>query len=295
MNQIEDTADSSEFEGGIDPFDQAFNAVRRSHQSEFESNDEQESYEDSDANSDESEADDQETESDTELETAKQQEISAAIEKLKEFEEYKQDLIRLKGFDPEAANQRTEKIFGKLGQLEQLIKDSVSSPVKDLSIESFAELNEDYPDIAEHLINGLNRVLTERRVIEQAPIDTTAFDAAVSARLALQEHEFKRMLIQVQHPDYNEILTSEDFENWKNAQDETFKQEASRTQDISFAIKAITSFKEFQQAKSQKTQQKQNRLQAAVGPKTSSPSSQRTRTQEDPFDAELKRTLRHRR
>lgn len=281
-----------ETDDGIDYFNQAFSEVRKNHNNatprDVDVLDELGITENDDSEQEEKK------ESSAEEKTS-QPDITQAFEKLQEFEAYKDDLIRLKGFDPEAANKRTEQIFGKLGWLEQQIKESKSNPLSELSSEAFAELNEEYPDITEHLVNGLKRVLTEKRIVEQTPFDPTAFDTAVEARLQQQEHQFKRLLIQAQHPDYEQVLDSDEFNAWKEAQDDAFKAEAARTQDISFAMGAITSFKAFQQAKSEKTQQKQDRLKSAVVPRTSAPVSQQRVTEEDPFDAEFKRVTKHRR
>jgi hypothetical protein len=227
------------------------------------------------------------------------EELKQAIEKVKAFENYQAHLERFKGFDPEVAIRHTQQLFGKLGSLEQTIKELRAEPQRpELKPELFKKLYDEYPDIAESLAEDLQGILLERRVIEQQqqPFDLQPLEAAINARLEQQQQqltqEFEKRLLQKDHPDWTQVVTSESFVEWQSKQPTEFQQQLNSTWDSAFISNALTQYKATQAAVTQKKEQRQQRLANAVVPKTSAPAGQRTTVnEEDAFNAGMKRAL----
>ena len=200
--------------------------------------------------------------------------------------------------------------FGKIGQLEQTIKELKAArenlpEAKPLTKDSFKSLAEylDDEDMAIALAKDLSELHLGGQQAEVIPVDYDAINAAFeekfltmsqsfTAKADETKKDFEIKLLTVQHPNWKDISVSDDFSNWKA----TLKQEArdtlNSTWDGTILGNAFTSFNKWQEKKAEITEKKQQRLQDALLPNSSS-----GRTQEpadDAFNQGLKQVLKNR-
>lgn len=220
------------------------------------------------------------------------------------FEAYKESLERVKGFDPEQYNSRTEKVFGKLGQLEQELKQLKTEPTRpELTAESFKNLHADYDDIAAALAKDMQELLLERKVVEQ--VDMQALQSALNEAVAHQTENIRREFeekaferdmkaLNRLHPDKDAIVQSEDWSKWISSKGDSFAKELSENDtDLHYVSSILQDYKaekaaaeqqaEAEKAKAieQKKEDKKARLEDAVMPKTSAPSTQKQPLSDD--------------
>lgn len=217
-------------------------------------------------------------------------ELKAVLDKAAQFDQLND---RLK--------QTHDKAFGKIGQLEQMLKqiaDKPASTAKPMTVskETFKRLAEVFDD------EGVAEALAEDFAglqFEQPDLSEFSKTVADKVRESLREElkgeltqEFEVKLLTARHPDWQELYHSEDFAHWKG----TLKPEAQQTIDSSWdgstLAKAFDQFKTWQNKRAESIEKRTKRLEDAV-PIKGGGSGQR-KTDEDAFNRGLKKVLANR-
>lgn len=217
-------------------------------------------------------------------------ELKAVLDKAAQFDQLND---RLK--------QTHDKAFGKIGQLEQMLKQIADKPASTgkpmtVSKETFKRLAEVFDDegVAEALAEDFAGLQFEQP-------DLSEFSKTVAERVREElrnelkgelTQEFEVKLLTARHPDWQELCHSEDFAYWKG----TLKPEAQQTIDSSWdgstLAKAFDQFKTWQTKRAESIEKRTKRLEDAV-PIKGGGSGQR-KTDEDAFNRGLKKVLANR-
>lgn len=219
-------------------------------------------------------------------------EIRGMLDEIEQFKSYKDRLESLQGFDPKEAQKQTEKLFGKLGSLEQQFKNAIGELAKEntgevkVDADFFKELGADYdPALAEMIRLGVERSLAnqpvrrivEERTPEQAPIDLVEVERIIKenvdkARLEEREAAAKQALdaalieLDDDHPTWREDASTPEWNKWKSRQDEKYIHLIESTDNPRILNRAFTRFKAEQALINEKTEQKAKRLANAIEP-----------------------------
>lgn len=180
-----------------------------------------------------------------------------------------------------------DQAFGKIGQLEQVIR-GFQQPVNQpspISASSFAALTEYFgdADLAAALAKDLSNV-TLASAAQQPTIDFDAMNQGLDDRFDGLSKDFEVKLLNIAHPDWQDLKASPEFETWK----QTLKPEAVETLtaswDGSILAQAFTSFKTWKNKKASVAEDKQQRLNAAV-PIKGNAAGNNTSVDDDAFNA----------
>jgi hypothetical protein len=215
---------------------------------------------------------------------------AAPAPKLAEItEEQYQNLLKRAAMIDEIKADSTKKFdtaFGKLGGMEQLIKQLQSSTQSGQQIQvtadDFEELKaEGYPDLADMQAAGLNRILAKMKLTGTGQPGAFGADQAgevFDARMTPQREaikqeireEFAHNALSNLHDDWNAVVRSPEFNAWTAANKIAEKKDRTGVAfadslDAHFIGKIISDFKG--QRKAAETQQ--TRLEAAVAPRGS--------------------------
>jgi hypothetical protein len=175
-----------------------------------------------------------------------------------------------------------DKAFGKIGGIERLMQQLQSSTpagqAVEVSLEDFAEMTAEYPELADLQMKGLNRVLAKVRGTGPA-IDATQIEQLVQQRLApaLQdvdtrvEQQVGAILLTEKHENWREIVGKQDdktnaFRIWMETQPEAYRTQINQTNQASVIARAISTF-QAAQAKKPAIDKRSSRIEAAVTPK----------------------------
>lgn len=200
----------------------------------------------------------------------------------------------------------TDNAFGRIGGLKQALDQLAAQMHAEnkraitIADDDLADLRAEYPDIAQHLVEGLNKVLAKTR---SAPAAQPEFDKAqleqlVAERMtpALAEVEAKvEQKLEVKsldraHRDWREVVTTDGFKEWLSKQPNNLANTFYESWDSAFLGDTLAAYKKATRAlpKAEPIPQPQDprsrRLAAAVQPKGSGghPSSN---SAEDEFNA----------
>ena len=176
--------------------------------------------------------------------------------------------------------------FGRIGSLKQALDQMAaqyaaqnqSGSVAQVSDEDLVELREEYPDLAENLVKGLNKVLSKARVAPaQAEFNQAQLDALLQERLApvveqatvkvSQTLETKALTLA--QSDWKEVVSSDDFKGWLAKQPSELAQKFYDSWDSGFLSNTIADFKKTKvlAPTADPAETRRRRLEAAVQPK----------------------------
>lgn len=113
-----------------------------------------------------------------------------------------------------------DKVFGKMGALEQVIsKRQTETPAGEaisVSADDFSELKSEYPELAELTLKGLNKVLGKFK--GQGGADPEALDARIGERLQTfkqsSEKDAQEQMLNAVLPGWREEVKTPDFSAW---------------------------------------------------------------------------------
>lgn len=161
------------------------------------------------------------------------------------------------------SQRRLDTVFGKIGNLQQKI-DAARTSAIGISPKAKERLAADFPELAEMLFDG-----TEE---SSAPVAQQAYTAPQMPDVQdVIRREVEPLKLSVTHPDWEGVVQSKDFLNWKQSVlDPNVASELDNSWDAKFVSGKITEFKkwrEAQAAQAQAAQKRQDRLDAAITPR----------------------------
>ncbi|MBN9535784.1 MAG: hypothetical protein BGN99_06560 [Alphaproteobacteria bacterium 65-37] len=202
--------------------------------------------------------------------------------------------------------QQMSKAFGTMGNLQQVIgRLQTATPAGasvEISAEDFAELAEDFPELAGHTRRGLEKIFKRLNVrgTGSASVDTEQVASAV--RSARQQDAFD--VLDDLHPGWRDIVgRAEDADNafrkWLAMQSQDYQDRINTTQSASITARAIDQFKAATQVPASKPAAqpqpqpsapkiaaRKDRFQAAVQPRgAGGPPSPSSNSADDEFQA----------
>lgn len=169
--------------------------------------------------------------------------------------------------DQKRESQKTvDRVFGKLGELQQRIEAAKSS-VSGISPKARERLAGEFPELAEMLFDGGEP--EPQQTQQTAPTYTPpAVDTEVVESV---KRDFEKKLLKRDHPDWEQVVGSPDFANW--AETVLSPEDAATlnsTWDSDYVSGKLDEYKKWKVAQTKKTQQKQaqqNKLESAVVPR----------------------------
>lgn len=176
----------------------------------------------------------------------------------------------------ELFEQNNQRLFGKIGEinrevkrLEALAQSSVQSreaqPIN-VTAEMFSNMREEF---GEDFANALARDLSQIPLSQQGVIDQTQIDYLLQQKVAQIENNFEMKLVSREHPDWEQIAQSQDFNGWKNQLPADIQDKLDTTWDSGFISAAISAYKRDKALHQEQLNKKHDRLEAAVMPSSS--------------------------
>lgn len=176
----------------------------------------------------------------------------------------------------ELFEQNNQRLFGKIGEinrevkrLEALAQSSVQSreaqPIN-VTAEMFSNMREEF---GEDFANALARDLSQIPLSQQGGIDQTQIDYLLQQKVAQIENNFEMKLVTREHPDWEQIAQSQDFNGWKNQLPADIQDRLDTTWDSGFISAAISAYKRDKALHQEQLNKKHDRLEAAVMPSSS--------------------------
>ena len=170
-----------------------------------------------------------------------------------------------------------DKVFGKVGELQQRI-DAAKVSASGISSKARERLKTEFPELAEMLFDN-----------DSEPVQQEAPQSTNTQRQANDEDSDKKLerrLLARDHRDWEQVVISPEFSDWKtsslNPQDSATLDESW---DADFISAKITEFKKWQQDKAKKVneteKQKQDRLNSGVMPRGVPRTGTATHTEDD--------------
>lgn len=214
-------------------------------------------------------------------------------------------LADLKAAAEETANlkQQMSKAFGTMGNMQQLINQvrsqTPAGAVVEITDEDFAELREDFPELAGHTRAALERILKRANVKGTGEPATPTIDP-VTVRTTAAEIVHQQGLADLNdlHPDWQTVVVSAEYRKWLGEQSAEYQELLHKTYSASITSRSIDRFRAAQEAAkpqpaaaSPQTPARPNatrreRIQAAVQPRGNGQApTPHTPTPEDDFRA----------
>ena len=178
--------------------------------------------------------------------------------------------LKAKAAEIDKLKEREQRIYGTLGSLKQSIDQLRNQPrpsatAVQVTKANLSKLSEMFPEMADALAQDLNGVL------HTGSVDPAQFEQAVENRLneRLQQTQqmFETKVLSVVHPDWRQIVPSEDFQRWKQNLPEEVRTELDNSWDAEFIGSKLSEFKDWKGKATQGQQAKQRRLEAAITPR----------------------------
>jgi hypothetical protein len=173
----------------------------------------------------------------------------------------------------ELFEQNNQRLFGKIGEinrevkrLEALAQSSAqpreAQPIQ-VTAEMFSNMREEF---GEDFANALARDLSQIPLQQQGGVDQSQIDIILEQRVAQIENNFEMKLVAREHPDWESIAQSQDFNGWKNQLPADIQDRLDTTWDSGFISAAISAYKRDKALYQEQQSKKNQRLEAAVMP-----------------------------
>lgn len=186
-------------------------------------------------------------------------------------EQVQQELAALR--DTTATELR--KLFGKLGEvggsIQELRKTRQAGPVK-LPEGGLKRMAAEFPEMAKYLQDDLADVLSQ---LGQGPAATDPDELGQMLQPRFEEtlsevdKRVERRLLKRDHPDWETVVHSEDFKEWKKTLPPKEAAELDESWDADFIGSKITAHKLYLKEKAEKAAAKERRLEDAIVPTNS--------------------------
>lgn len=174
--------------------------------------------------------------------------------------------------------QNTAKVHGKLGEafrtLGQLQERKQAVGVEITNDDLDEVLRDEFPELGAGVINTLKKVMAKSLGgVSEAPAAPAFDESVIDKRIEVKARSIKEETLSALHPDWQQVRDSQEFRTWVDVQPDEVKQQISESQDIGFAVRMLSSFKDHQAKSVASTKKKTARLEQAVAPKGVSPAS----------------------
>jgi hypothetical protein len=165
------------------------------------------------------------------------------------------------------------KAFGHLGSLRQSVEALRNQPrpsATDVRItkEKFTRLAQAFPEMADMIAADLSEAL---QGTGQPAIDPQQYERMVESKLVQAMQAQQRMtearLLSVQHPDFQQVNSSPEFQQWKTTLDPKETKELEDSWDAAYLSKKLTEFKDWKSKTATSQATKRSRLEAAITPR----------------------------
>lgn len=192
--------------------------------------------------------------------------------------------------------QTHDKAFGKIGQLEQSLKDlrasrQSSQPITKEAFKTLSAYLED-EEMAEALAQDISTLQLSGAPAINFDMDAIneQFNSQLQSRTDELSRQFEMKLLSIAHKDWRQISESEEFETWKSTLPESDQTVLSETWDGSILADAMTQFKTWRGKRNEAADRKKRLLEDNV--QISGGSSGRARTAaDDSFEQGFKRVI----
>jgi hypothetical protein len=190
-----------------------------------------------------------------------------------------------------STGQRMDKAFGKLGSIEQVLGKLQSSTPSgeqvNISTEDFAELAEEYPEIAKMQIAGLNKVLSKMKGTSGSALDEESLNRMVAERLEPALNNVRQQIEQnsevkflnymqsdwreiVGLPDEQGVIPKTEFRQWLSTQPSDYQEKVNNAWDASVIHSAVKTFQGTKkEVNNQEVSDRKKQISAAITPKSS--------------------------
>ena len=156
----------------------------------------------------------------------------------------------------------SDRVFGKVGELQQRL-DAIKGTAAGISPRAKERLAAEFPELAEMLFDGADEPAPQPPPVVATPPAMPQVDEL--------SRTFERKLLKRDHRDWEQVVASPEFSEWKTTVLEPEDAVAlNESWDADFVSAKLTQFKEWQQAQQQSPpppKPKPNRLDAAVTPR----------------------------
>ena len=179
------------------------------------------------------------------------------------------------------------KLFGTLGSMKQAIdamRSQQPTATAKYSKEGFKRLSAEFPEMAEMLAEDLSGFSLPQ---QQAGLDISAVEGVINERIEAVKREQATKLLGVVHRDWRQVVQEPEFQTWKGNLAPEAQDVLNNGWDAELIAEGLTAFKEWKSKAAQSKQVKQNRLEAAVAPRTTARTAP-VQTDEDAFLAGFK-------
>ena len=163
-------------------------------------------------------------------------------------------------------SKQIDRLFGTLGDLQQkLNQQSTTKPEKESTAQAFKRVQEEYPELSALLVEDMKDAMASA-----TPVD---IDGVVNQRLAEKMGEmreaFEIKFLTREHKDWQEQVSSPDFDLWMQTLPEEKREEILSSPDSAVVIDAVSSLKDWKAAivkRGDTTQRNKKRLEDALVP-----------------------------
>lgn len=154
------------------------------------------------------------------------------------------------------------KVFGRIGGLERTLKElQASTPSGEaitLTVEDFEEMKEDFPQLAEMTVKGMNRLLGKLRGTAKPAAETGApagepvdIEKRLKDQLVVAEHNTAQNILSLRHENWREVVGLSDdgkevqtpYRDWLAKQPVEYQTSVGNSWDPLVIAKSIDKFK----------------------------------------------------
>lgn len=191
-----------------------------------------------------------------------------------------------------ALPQQVDKAFGKIGNVERFLKEFQAGGNVEVSDEDFAEMREQYPELAEFQMKGLKRVLSKIKGSGAAAPDAAAIEKIVSERLPELRQETINIALDAVLPAWDEEVKTDAFAKWLEQQPDDVKalELSPKPRDAARLLSKFAQFKATPPAQPASpappaVSRRAAAVAAAVTPRSSGAAAPAAPTEDDEFNA----------
>lgn len=182
-----------------------------------------------------------------------------------------------------------DKAFGKIGNVERFLKEFQAGGNVEVSDEDFAEMREQYPELAEFQMKGLKRVLSKIKGSGAAAPDAAAIEKIVSERLPELRQETINIALDAVLPAWDEEVKTDAFAKWLEQQPDDVKalELSPKPRDAARLLSKFAQFKATPPAPPAPpaVSRRAAAVAAAVTPRSSGAATPAAPTEDDEFNA----------